>query len=52
MIVKISKDELLDYMREAIENIENHAMKPIMATVEECEADDVWVFKLTYKIEE
>ena len=52
MIIKISRTELLEYMREAIENLENLTMTPIMATVEDCEEEDVWMFKLTYKIEE
>jgi hypothetical protein len=52
VILSIPKEELLAYMLEAIQHLESHAMKPIMATVEDCGEDDVWTFKLTYKIEE
>jgi len=52
MIIKISRTELLEYMREAIENLENLKITPIVATVEDREEENVWTFKLTYKVEE
>ena len=52
MIITIAKKELLDYMREATQNLEQLLIEPIKATVEDSAEDDVWTFKLTYKITE
>jgi hypothetical protein len=52
VIIRISKEEIREYMLEAVKNLAEHSIEPLIATIEEGEGEDIWTFKLTYKVKE
>jgi hypothetical protein len=52
MKIVLARNEIVEYMNEAVQNLGDCFMEPITATVEDSEKDGVWTFKLTYKLKE